>query len=133
MSTLRVAMRPVHDAAILVPRVFAAEGDEIAFVQTLDARRQIDVVRNQHGLAGIELEDEALLLAAVAIIPHHRDDAPTALPLHPTPAIGISLRPPPLGLPRPPPLHPPPTLHPHHPPPTPHPPPHPHHIFPNQP
>src|SRR3546814_12267214 len=68
MATRRVAMRPVHDAAILVPRVFAAEGDEIAFVQTLDARRQIDVVRNQHGLAGIELEDEALMLAAVAII-----------------------------------------------------------------
>src|SRR3546814_12228054 len=74
MATLRVAMRPVHDAAILVPRVFAAEGDEIAFVQTLDARRQIDVVRNQHGLAGIELEDEALMLAAVAIIRQHRDE-----------------------------------------------------------
>ena len=39
MAALRIAMRPVDDAALVVPFVFAVEGNAVTFAKRLDARR----------------------------------------------------------------------------------------------
>src|SRR5688572_14051477 len=78
MLALRIVMRPVHDAALVVPFVLAAELDEISFAQRLDARREVDIVRDQDSLAGIELEDEALMAVAEAVVAEDAGDTPAA-------------------------------------------------------
>jgi hypothetical protein len=75
VPALRVVMGPVDHAAAVVPLVFAVERHLVADTQRVDARRQVDVVRDQHRLAGCELHDEALVAAAVVVVveqPRHR-------------------------------------------------------------
>jgi hypothetical protein len=64
---LRVAMRPVDDAALLVVLVLSAHGDGIARGDR-HARGEVDVVGDKHGVAGWEVEDEALVVRALAVV-----------------------------------------------------------------
>ena len=48
--SLRIVMRPVNRTAFFIPDVFTVEAHPIAFRKRVDARRDIDVVRNKHGL-----------------------------------------------------------------------------------
>jgi hypothetical protein len=50
MTALGIIVRPMHDAAALVPFVFAVELDGLAGTQSIDAWSKIDVVRDQNGL-----------------------------------------------------------------------------------
>lgn len=68
VASLRIVVRPVHHAAFRVPFVFAVKGDRIAGAQRIDAPRQIDVVGHQQRLSGIQLDDEALMTAAIVVV-----------------------------------------------------------------
>ena len=43
-------MRPVDDAALRIPLVLAVELDAISIAQRGNTIREIDIVRDQHGL-----------------------------------------------------------------------------------
>ena len=69
---------PVHDAALVVPFVLAAEFDEVPFPQRLDARGKVDIVRDQQRLPGVELEDEALVAVTEAVVAENAGHAAAA-------------------------------------------------------
>ena len=73
---LRVVVGPVHDAALVVPFVDAVELDRIADRQRVDARREVDVVRDQDRLPRTRSQDEALVAAAEAVVAEDARNAP---------------------------------------------------------
>lgn len=68
MQTLWIIVGPVHDAALRVPLVLAEDADLIPRCQPLQARRQVQIVGNQQGLAAIGHDNEALMRRSVAIV-----------------------------------------------------------------
>lgn len=58
----------MHDAALVVPLVFAKNGDSLTNSQALQPRCQVDVVGNQQGQPAICLDDEALMARSVTIV-----------------------------------------------------------------
>jgi len=72
-------MRPVHNAALIVPLVLALEAHGISDGQGLDTWREVDVVGDQQGLSGVEFNDEALVPAAVVVVGEDPGDGATAL------------------------------------------------------
>ncbi len=42
-------MRPVNQAALFVPNVFAVKADRIAFAQSVDPQGELDVMLDQDG------------------------------------------------------------------------------------
>ena len=68
MFALRVVVGPVQDAAAVVPLVNPVELDHVAHCQRVNARREVDVVRDQQRLVRVEAQDEALVTAAVVIV-----------------------------------------------------------------
>lgn len=75
-------MRPMDDAALRIPLVLAIELDEISIAQRSNTTREIDIVRDQHGLARIHANDESLVSAAVIIFGEDLRDVATALDLN---------------------------------------------------
>ena len=61
-------MRPVDDSPFRVPFVLAFEGDGIAGAQVLDARGDVNVVRDQHRLSRRKAHEEALMAASLVIV-----------------------------------------------------------------
>lgn len=51
VSTSGIVMSPVHDAAFRIPFVFTIEGDRVAHFEGWNPWGQVDVVRNEQGLA----------------------------------------------------------------------------------
>ena len=92
MLPLRVVMRPVHDAALVVPFVLAIERNDIAFLQRVDARRDVDVVGNQERPTGIQLEHESLVTIAHAVVAENANDPAFAGNLDTASALGIGVR-----------------------------------------
>src|SRR6185503_3113279 len=68
MLPLRVVMRPVHDAAPVIPLVHAVERDLVADGQRVDARCHVDIVRDQERMPGVEREDESLMAVALDVV-----------------------------------------------------------------
>ena len=54
---LRVVVSPMHDATFVVPFVDPVKFDGIADCQRLDARREVDVVRDEDGVSRGQLQD----------------------------------------------------------------------------
>ena len=75
-------MRPVDDAAPLVPLVLAVELDGIAWLERAHAAREIDIVRDQHCLPGRQPNDEALMATAFVVVGEDFGDAATGLNLN---------------------------------------------------
>jgi len=71
-------MRPVDDAAALIPLVLAVELDGIAGLQRVDATCKVDVVRDQHSMPGRQAHDKALMAAAFVVVREHFGNAATA-------------------------------------------------------
>ena len=74
MSTARVMMRPMDDAAFMVPFVFTIKLHSVTALEIGNARREIDIVRDQERLTIHEFEDEALVAAAFIVIRQHLAD-----------------------------------------------------------
>jgi hypothetical protein len=70
MPAARVAVRPVHDAAFVVPDIIAVNAQRIADAKR-HARRQVKVVRDQHGRAIRQLHQPSLVFGAFAIVRQH--------------------------------------------------------------
>jgi len=68
MTTVRIVMRPVDDAALIVPLVFAEEFDAVPGREAGNARREIDIVRDEQRLTGAERQNEALVSTAVVVV-----------------------------------------------------------------
>ena len=88
MASCRVAVCPVDDAAARVGFVLAAEGDVIGRMQIGQARREVDVVRDQHRFSCAKVKDEALVAAAFGIVLQYFFDLPRAADRRPAALLG---------------------------------------------
>lgn len=68
MFSVGIVVSPVEYAAFFVPFVFAIKFDGVACFEGVDAGGKINIVGNEEGLTGTELEDKFLMSAAVVII-----------------------------------------------------------------
>ena len=69
-------MRPVNNAALRIPNIFAEKTDRIAFFQIVNSRGEFDVVLDQHGLARCEADDESLVRTTRSVVRENaRNDA----------------------------------------------------------
>jgi len=50
VTARRIVVRPVHETTTVVPHELTLERDVVADPEILDARREIDVVYDQHRL-----------------------------------------------------------------------------------
>ena len=77
MVSLRVMMRPMHDATLVIPDIFTLEGNPVPARKAVNTGRKIDVTRDQHGMAMAGIEQEMLVSAALVVIGRHfHDGAP---------------------------------------------------------
>jgi hypothetical protein len=74
-------VRPVDRATLGIPLVDAAERHDIAYGETSDARGDVDVVRDEERLAGVQTQDEALVPGALVVVREDPDDGTLALDL----------------------------------------------------
>jgi hypothetical protein len=79
MQSTRVLVRPVNDAALIIPCVFTGEFNRIAHFQPGQAWRQVNVVGNEERLSRIQAQDEPLMSVAVRIVRENADDLAVAL------------------------------------------------------
>ena len=79
-----VSVCPVDDAAFGVPFILTRERYSVAVIQGWDAGRDVDVVGDQQGLTGCQLEDEALMATAVVVVREHASDHPVTADLNAT-------------------------------------------------
>lgn len=68
VPTSWIAMCPMNDTTFFIPFVFAAKRDSLADSQIVNAWRQIDVVRNQHGQTARGFNNKTLVPAASVIV-----------------------------------------------------------------
>jgi hypothetical protein len=87
VDALRVAMRPVDDAAPFVPFVLTIELDRVPGLDRCNTIGQIDVVRHQHRPARRQLHDESLVPAAFVVVGENFADPAASLDLNVTAAI----------------------------------------------
>ncbi len=75
MTIARTAMRPMNDAALRIPFIFAAKFNRIAQLDR-HARRKINVVRDQQCRTIGASDDETLMTNPVLIVLQNADDFP---------------------------------------------------------
>ena len=68
MSTRGVVMRPMDYPSFGVPFINAAELYFVSFSQVRYSWRDVDIVSNEQGLPGAQLQDETLVPASFKII-----------------------------------------------------------------
>jgi len=68
MLTLGVMVRPMDDAAFCVPDILAVKADAVAYLESVDSRSDVDVVRHQQCLSRRKLNDESLVSRSVQIV-----------------------------------------------------------------
>ena len=88
MTPAGVAVRPVDNAAARVRLVLAAESDAVGDLQIGQARREVDVVRDQHRFSCAEVKDEALVAAAFGIVLQYFFDLSRAADRRPAALLG---------------------------------------------
>jgi hypothetical protein len=71
MPAFRVMVRPVDDAAFLVPDILALKADAIAFLKSVDSRGDVYVVCHKQGLSRCKTNDESLMSPPVQIVRQH--------------------------------------------------------------
>ena len=86
--SLRVPVRPVHEATLLVPLVNPAKPDPVPHADR-HALRQVEVVGDQQRLATRQLHDEALVPPAVIIVGDQADDDAGAF--YPAIVVGLAV------------------------------------------
>jgi len=68
MPALRVMVCPMDDAAFFVPNILAVETDAVAYLNSVEARCNVDVVCQQQCLSRRKLNYESLLSQPVQIV-----------------------------------------------------------------
>jgi len=64
----RITMRPVYDPTFITPFVLAIELHAVAFLETFNARRHVNIMRNEKGLPRLESQDETLMARFLKVI-----------------------------------------------------------------
>lgn len=77
----RIVVSPMHEAAFGIPLIFSVIFHDIALFQIIYARREINVVRDQNRLAGLQAQNEALMTAAVVVVRENARNDSSALNL----------------------------------------------------
>lgn len=78
VSVCRISVRPMQYSAATVPFVFSEERHNFTYSQPRNPGRNIDVMGYEEGLAGIHLQDEALMSPANQIVFQNPSDNPPA-------------------------------------------------------
>jgi hypothetical protein len=81
MLARRIPVSPMHDSAFGVPLVLSAVLNNVALFQIIDARREIDVVRDEQRLPRLQTNNEALMATAVGVIGKNPGNDSSALNL----------------------------------------------------
>src|SRR6185437_4497823 len=68
MPAFRIVMGPVDDSTFFVPNILAVEAHRVAFLKSVDARGNVDVVSNQHCLSRRKLNKESLVSTTIHIV-----------------------------------------------------------------
>ena len=92
MLAAGVVMRPVDDAALVVPLILPAELDRITHRQPADPGRDVDVVSYQQRLVGCETQDETLVTPAFRVIREDSIDNTRVRHRQSAPVIGEGIR-----------------------------------------
>jgi hypothetical protein len=74
----------MHDAAFGVPLLLTIEGDDIPFPEGGNSWGKLNVVGNEHGLAGRKAQDKALVALPVVVVGQNLDDDALSCSLHAT-------------------------------------------------
>jgi hypothetical protein len=64
----RITVRPVYDPTFITPFVLAIELHAVTFLETFNARRHVNIVRNEKGLPRLESQDETLMARFLQVI-----------------------------------------------------------------
>ena len=68
MPAFRIVMGPVDDSTFFVPNILAVETDAVAYLKSVDARCNVDVVCQQQCLSRRKLNCESLVSQPVQIV-----------------------------------------------------------------
>lgn len=82
MASGWIAVRPMDNAALLGPFVFAVKANRITFFQAFDFVGQVDIVRHQKRLPAGQLQDKPLVARTFFVIRQGFDDYAPALDLN---------------------------------------------------
>ena len=82
MASGRIAVRPMDNAALLGPFVFAVKADRITFFQAFDFVGQVDIVRHQKRLPAGQLQDKPLVARTFFVIRQGFDNHAPSLDLN---------------------------------------------------
>ena len=65
---LGIAMRPMHNAAFVIPFIFAIKRNSITHRNSGNPRCQINIMGNQQRLTAAQAQDKSLVSGAIVII-----------------------------------------------------------------
>jgi hypothetical protein len=74
VPALRIMMRPVNYAALVVRLILTVEGYRIAVAQGFDPGREINIMGDQQRTARAKLQNESLMPATVIIVRQDTDN-----------------------------------------------------------
>jgi len=81
MIAARIPVRPVDNAASIIPLVFTIKGNGIATPERLNSWRQIDIVGDKQCPPWREFNDESLMATTFVVVGKNSDDRAAALDL----------------------------------------------------
>ena len=73
VSSGGIMVGPMNDAAELVPFIHTVKLDDITVADGLNSGRTIDVMCNQYGVAGGELQNKALMAISFVVVGQNID------------------------------------------------------------
>ena len=82
MTTLRIMVRPMDNAAFFVPDILAVEADTVAYLESVDSRGDVDVMRDQQRLSRRKLNDKSLVSRTVQIVGQNANHLALAFDLY---------------------------------------------------
>ena len=82
MPTLRIMVCPMDNSAFFVPDILAIKADAVAYLQSVNSRGDINIVRDQQRLSRRKLNDESLVSRTVQIVGHNANHLAFAFDLY---------------------------------------------------
>jgi len=82
MAASGIAVRPMEHSAFGIPHIFALERDGVSDTEGTYLRGDVDVVRNQQRLTGLQFDNEPLMPAALVVVWQDLRNNPFALDLN---------------------------------------------------
>ena len=74
MAATGITVRPMNDASFFVPLEFAIERNGISLAEGKKSGGEVNVVGNKQSLAGLKLQEKALMPASMVVVRQDLDD-----------------------------------------------------------